>query len=73
MDNIRMTVPEAAKHLGIGNNELMAWFKSKSPPPFGVYIKQDGKKNGRYLIYRERLMAYKNATDLTANPPPVGG
>ncbi len=62
--NERLTVPEAADMLCIGQEQLRAWLRCKNPPPFGVYLRGEGKKQGRYLIFRSRLIAYLNAQDL---------
>lgn len=66
MDNERISVPEAARLLEIGQDEVRAWLRSKNGAPWGVYVRQDGKKQGRYIIYRSRILAYINAEDMKA-------
>ena len=60
----RLKVEEAAPLLGMGNEMLRAWLRSKNPPPFGIYVRKPEASCGRYLIFRDRLLAYINATDL---------
>ncbi|MBQ2775426.1 MAG: hypothetical protein IJF40_06045 [Clostridia bacterium] len=60
----RILVPEAAQMLEMGHEELRAWLRSRNPPPFGSYVKEEGKKQGRYIIYRSRVLAYLSAQDM---------
>ena len=64
MEEKVILVGEAAKILGMTPTSLMAWMRARNPPSFGMYIKRDGCKQGRYYFFPSRLRAYVEATDM---------
>lgn len=55
---MKITVAEAAKMLKVSEPQVRYWIKKGMLP--GLYLKRDGCRVGRYLIYREQIERFIN-------------
>jgi excisionase family DNA binding protein len=55
--NERITVEDAAKMLGVSPPLVRYWIKRGMLP--GMYLKREGCRVGRYLIYKEAIERWK--------------
>lgn len=58
--NERITVEDAAKLLGVSPPQVRYWIKRGMLP--GTYLKRDGCRVGRYLIYKKQIEKFKEGT-----------
>ena len=55
---MKITVAEAAKMLKVSEPQVRYWIKKEMLP--GLYLKRDGCRVGRYLIYKEQIERFIN-------------
>ena len=62
-NNITTNINDVADKLGVTKQHLRMGIRT-GVYPFGVYIKEERSKRGKYIIYKQRLKEYLKGSDI---------